>query len=175
MKASRWWAFVGSVGLVVSGMGAVAGSAAAAPKPTPSAQRMALRGSLAPAAARSHPAGRVAASSSVSFDLLLSLRNAAGAQAFLRDVSSPGNRLYHHFLTDAQWEARFSPTRADVARAESWIRREGFTVVSVPKARLFVSVRGSARSVERAFGVTLGYYKVHGHKVRLANGTLTVP
>jgi subtilase family serine protease len=91
------------------------------------------------------------------------------------EVSSPGSRLYHHYLTDAKWESRFGPAKAEVARAQAWLRHEGFTVVSVPKDRLFVSARGSALSVERAFGVTLGYYTVNGHKVRLAKGTMTVP
>jgi subtilase family serine protease len=175
MKASRWWAVAGSVGLVASGLGAMAGTAAASAKPTPVPRRVALHGSLAPAAARSRPAGSVAARSSVSFDLVLSLRDAPGAQAFVREVSSPGSSLYHHYLTDAQWESRFAPTKATVARAQAWLRSEGFTVVSVPKDRLFVSARGSASSVEHAFSVKLGYYKVNGHKVRLANGTMTVP
>jgi len=130
---------------------------------------------LTPAAERSHPAGSVAAKTSVSFDLLLRLRNASGALAFVREVSSPGSSLFHHYLTDAQWQARFGPTKAELVNAESWLRKTGFTVVSVPKDRLFVSARGSALQVERAFGVTLGYYIVNGHKVRLANGTLTIP
>ncbi len=173
MRAARLWAFIGSVGLAAAGLGAMAGPAAAKPAPVP--PRKALRGSAPPAAARKHPAGGVAATSSVSFDLVLSLRNASGAQAFLREVSSPGSALFHHYLTDAQWESRFAPTKATVARAQAWLRSEGFTVVSVPKDRLFVSAGGSVSSVENAFGVKLGYYKVNGHKVRLANGTLTVP
>jgi subtilase family serine protease len=173
MKAARWWALAGSVGLAAAGLGAMAGPAAA--KPTPVPPRKALHGSAPPAAARKHPSGGVAATSSVSFDLVLSLRNASGAQAFLREVSSPGSALYHHYLTDAQWESRFAPAKATVAQAEAWLRSEGLTVVSVPKDRLFVSARGSASSVERAFSVKLGYYKVNGHKVRLANGTMTVP
>jgi subtilase family serine protease len=173
MKAARWWALVGSLGLAAAGLGAMAGPAAA--KPTSVPPRKALHGSAPPAAARKHPAGGVAAASSVSFDLVLSLRNASGAQAFLREVSSPGSALYHHYLTDAQWESRFAPTKATVARAEGWLRSEGLTVVSVPKDRLFVSAAGSVSSVEHAFGVKLGYYKVNGQKVRLANGTLTVP
>ncbi len=173
MKAARWWALVGSLGLAAAGLGAMAGPAAA--KPTPVPPRKALHGSAPPAAARKHPAGGVAAASSVSFDLVLSLRNASGAQAFLREVSSPGSALYHHYLTDAQWESRFAPTKATVARAQAWLRSEGLTVVSVPKDRLFVAAGGSVSSVEHAFGVKLGYYKVNGQKVRLANGTLTVP
>lgn len=172
MKAARWWALTGSAGLVLSGMAAMAGPAAAA---GPAPNRIALRGSMVPALERSHPAGSVAAKSSVSFDLLLSLRNASGAQAFVRAVSSPGSSMYRRYLTDAKWEARFGPAKAEATRAESWLRKEGFTVGPVPRDRLFVSARGTARGVEHAFGVTLGYYIVNGHKVRLAKGTLSIP
>jgi hypothetical protein len=90
MKLARWWAVTGAVGLGVS-MAAMTGlPAAAAPHPGPASHRMALRGSVAPARERSRPAGAVASSSQVSFDLLLSLRNTAAAQAFVQQVSSPG-------------------------------------------------------------------------------------
>jgi subtilase family serine protease len=111
----------------------------------------------------------------VSFDLLLKLRNAQGAVAFVRAVSSPGSRQFRHYLTDAQWESRYGPTKSAVATAESWLRHNYFTIRSVPRTRLFVSVTGSAIRVERTFGVTLGYYIVNGHKVRLANGALSIP
>ena len=69
-------------------------------------------------------------------------------------------------------EARYAPTRAEVTAAERWLRSEGLTVGSVPKDRLFVSASGSAAKVEHAFGVSLGMYKVAGHKLRLAKGNL---
>ena len=175
MKAARCWALTGSLGLALSFTVAMAGPAAASPHPTPTPHRVALPGSVTPARERSHPAGKVAATSRVSFGLVLALRNASGARAFVRAVSSPGSPKFHHYLSDAQWASRFGPTKAAVAKAEAWLRHQGFTVGSVPKDRLFVSARGTALKVEHAFGVKLGYYKVNGHKVRLANGKLTIP
>ena len=128
----------------------MAGPAVAATAATRPPHRMALRGSLAPAQARSHPDGSVAASSPVSFDLVLSLRNASGAQAFVRAVSSPGSAKFHQYLTDAQWVSRFGPAKATVAKAESWLRqrrlhrrvgREGPAV----RARPGVGAAGGAR------------------------------
>jgi len=171
MKQARWWALTGALGLAVSF--AAAAPAVAAAKPAPG--RVALRGSLTPAKERAHPAGNVAAASVVRFDLVLKLRDATGAQAFVRAVSSPGSAQYRHYLTDAQWTARFGPTSAAVARAEAWLRHQGFAVGSVAKDRVFVSASGSAAAVERAFGVQLGYYKVNGHTVRLVKGTMTIP
>jgi subtilase family serine protease len=172
MKRVRWWALTGSVGLAASMAAITSPAAAAAAHQGP---RMALRGSLAPAQARAHPDGTIAAGSPVSFDLLLSLRDAAGAQAFVRAVSTPGSAQFHRYLTDAQWMARFGAAKSAAAKAESWLRGQGFTTGPVAKSGLFVPVLGSAQQVERAFGVKLGYYRVNGHRVRLAKGPLTIP
>jgi subtilase family serine protease len=117
----------------------------------------------------------VAAASRVSFDLVLSLRNTAGAEELLQQVSSPGSAQFHQFLTDAQWEARFGPTPAQVGAVTAWLRSEGFSVGAVPGDRLFVPAEGSAAQVERAFDTTLGNYVVNGATVRLASGALSVP
>ncbi|HEX3488453.1 MAG TPA: S53 family peptidase [Streptosporangiaceae bacterium] len=172
MRAARWWALTGAGALVASVFAGVVPATASA-SPTPN--RVALRGSMTPVVERSHPAGKIAGTSSVSFDLVLSLRNAPGAQKFVRQVSSPGSSLFHKYLSDAQWVARFGPTKAEVTRARSWLRRQGLTVVAVPKDRLLVEARGSASQVEKAFGTKLGYFKVQGHRVRLATSAITVP
>ncbi len=111
----------------------------------------------------------------MTFDLLLKLRNASGAAAFVRAVSTPGSREFRRYLTDARWESRFGPTKSEVAAAERWLRHNYFSVSSAAKDRLYVTASGTARRVERNFGVTLGYFTVNGHKVRLANGPLSVP
>jgi subtilase family serine protease len=117
----------------------------------------------------------VAAATSVSFDLVLSLQNATAAQTLVREVSTPGTALFHHYLTDAQWEAQYGPTQAQVKAAEAWLRQAGFTVGTVPSDHLFVSAQGTAAQVEKAFAVGLGTYQVNGHNVRLATGPLSVP
>jgi subtilase family serine protease len=174
MKHARLLALSASVGLAVSFAAAgtaVANAASASTQP----HRITLRGSSVPAVERAHSVGAVAAKSKVSFDLVLKLRNASGAAAFVRAVSSPGSREFHHYLSEAKWVAKYAPTRSAVSKAESWLRANHFTVTSVPKDRLFIPTTGTARQVERTFGVTLGYYMVNGHKVRLANGALSIP
>ncbi|HTW19178.1 MAG TPA: S53 family peptidase [Mycobacteriales bacterium] len=154
-------------------------SVAAVGIPTASAagavHRADLRGSMSSAVARSKPAGKIAASSRVKFDLTLQVRHAAAERALARAVSSPGNKQYHHYITDAQWLSRFGPTTAAVSRAESWLRKQGFTVGKVANTRLFIPASGTAKQVEKAFATGLGLYKVQGHKVRLATKTLSIP
>ena len=173
MKTTRFLALTASAGLAVSFLAAstAAVSASAAPRPA----RITLRNSATPAIERSHQVGKVAADSKVTFDLLLRMRNASGAAAFVRAVSSPGSREFRHYLTDAQWESRYAPPRTAVAKAKSWLGRNHFEVKSVAKDRLYVTATGTASRIEKTFGVSLGYYMVTGHKVRLASGTLSIP
>jgi subtilase family serine protease len=173
MKLARWWILAGSAGLAALFLATAAGASVVAPAAGP--YRVALPASAAPAKDLAHATGKVAATSKVSFMLSLSLRKPAGARAFSRAVSSPSSAEFHHYLTDRQWVSRFGPTTHSAARVTAWLRSKGFLITAVPKDRLFVSAEGTARQVERAFDVQLGYFRVNGHEVRLAKGTLTIP
>lgn len=171
MKAGRLIALTGAAGLALSFM---AGAATASASSRPAA-RVTLRGSAVPAQELAHRAGSVSSRSTVSFDLSLRLRNAAGAERLVRDVSSPGSKLFHHYLTDAQWSARYGPSKVSASAAVRWLKHEGFTGIKVGKERLLVSASGSAAKVEKAFGVKLGMFNVQGHRVRLATGAFSIP
>ena len=171
MTSFRSWAALASVGLAVSAATVASGVPAAAS----TSGRMAVAGSLTPSVERAKPLGHVASGNQVSFDLVLNLRDAAGAKALVNAVSDPASAQYRHYLTDAQWIARYAPTQASVASAEIWLRQQGFKVGSVPADRLFVPAQGSAAQVESAFGTTLGNFKVNEHTLRLANSALSIP
>jgi subtilase family serine protease len=164
---------VGVAGLLcaaaVSGVAGATAATAAATSRTP------LAGTLLPAAAREHPVSTVAKSAQVDFELVLKLRDAAGAQALVKAVSTPGSASYRHYLTARQWEARFSPTAAEVSGARSWLASQGFKVGAVSKDKITVSASGTAARVESAFGTGLGNYRVNGHVVRLATRQMSLP
>jgi subtilase family serine protease len=156
-------------------LGTVSGAVGASAAGAATSGRTILAGSAAPTAARHHPAGGVAKSARVGFQLVLKLRDAAGAQALVRAVSTPGSASYRHYLSTAQWESRFSPSASEVSTARSWLRSQGFTVGAVSKDRITVSASGTAAQVERAFGTSLGNYRVNGRVLRLATKDLSVP
>jgi subtilase family serine protease len=128
-----------------------------------------------PASERANAQGAVPASATVSFDVTLSLKNAKGAATFAQNVSNPKSAQYHKYLSVAQWVSRFAPTSATVAAAKSWLSKQGFKVGAVPKSRMFVAATGTAAQVEKAFSTSLSYYQVNGHKVRLADSSMSVP
>jgi subtilase family serine protease len=153
----------------VSGFVAASSASAATSSQTP------LAGSLVSSTARQTPVGAVASSAQVDFDVVLKLRDAAGAQAELKAVSSPGSSSFRHYLTAAQWESKFSPTASQVSAVSAWLRSEGFTVGAVSKDRITISASGTAAQVEKAFSTGLEYYKVNGQVVRLATTQMSVP
>jgi len=166
MNTARWWAITGAAGLLVS----TAPLAAAAASPRPAGGLSSMEATI-----RQHEVGAVSESARVNFDLVLRLRDAAGAQALLKAVSTPGSSSYRHYVTTAQWEARFSPTASAVNTARSWLRSQGFQVGTTSKDRITISASGTATQVENAFGTGLAYYSVSGHTVRLTTGTASVP
>ena len=137
--------------------------------------RTPLKGSAVTATARKHAVGAVAKSARVSFKLVLKLRDASGAKSLVRAISSPGSVSYRHYLTASQWESRFSPATSEVSGARAWLSSEGFKVGAVSKDRITISASGTAAQVEKAFGTTLKNYRLHGHTVRTAASTMSVP
>jgi subtilase family serine protease len=168
MRTGRWWALTGAAGLAVAmGVPMAAGAAGHAREPAgPSALAAKIR---------QHPVGSVAKSARVDFELVLRLRDAAGARALVRAVSTPGSASFRHYLTAAKWEARFSPTARAVSRARNWLRGEGFRVGATSKDRITIRASGTAAQVEHAFGTGLRYYKVNGRTVRLTTRNASVP
>jgi subtilase family serine protease len=175
MHTRRWMttAAVGASALMCLTM--VSGFIEAPAADAVSPSRVSLAGTASPAAARQHPVGAVAKSAKVDFELVLRLRDAAGAESLVRALNSPGSASYRHYVTATEWESKFSPTAGSVRQAEQWLRSEGFKVGKVSKDRISVSASGTSGQVEKAFGTGLENYKLNGQTVRLATGSLSVP
>ena len=149
--------------------------AAAAPAGAAPSGAVAIAGSRSPAAARSPRVGTAPGGSQVDFQLVLSPRSPTAAKDLARAVSTPGDPKYRQFLTAAQWEAKFSPTTAQVTSATSWLTGQGLRVGAVSADRMDISASGTAAQVEHAFDTTLSLHSVDGHVLRLADTDLSVP
>lgn len=125
---------------------------------------VAIPANVNPAVATSARVADLAGTSQVSFAVALKLRDEAGLDAFLTQVSEPSSPLYHHFLTPAQFNARYAPTAADVAGVKSFLTSNGFRVTSVSGNRDVVDAVGSAAQVQKAFATTMGVYQQNGRQ-----------
>ena len=112
-------------GLVAAGAAAVAGASASVAAASPA--KVTLRNSESPAAATTPRVGSVASGTQINFEVELKLADQAGAESFVRAVSTPGTASYGKFLMPAQWEAQFSPSAADVSQVKQFLTQSGFT------------------------------------------------
>jgi subtilase family serine protease len=91
----------------------------------------------------------------------------ASAQAALTELlleqQQPGSPNYHNWLTPEQYAAQFGLSANDIAKVQSWLTAQGFTVTYVARSRTFITFSGTASQVQQAFGTTI-------HNV-IANGT----
>jgi len=149
---------------------ATAVSAFAAPSgPT----RTTLTDSVPPWATSAHRVGASATSTSVDFRVYLGLRG--DASAFASAVSTPGNPAYGHFLSSADFRARYSPTQADVNAVSAWLKGQGFKVGHVPANRHYVEAVGTVAQASSAFATSFSDYSWAGARLRANSAPLSLP
>jgi kumamolisin len=100
----------------------------------------------------------------MSVTLVLRLQDAQTAAQFALAVSTPGDTLYEHFLTPAQFRKRFgAPADAD-SRIRSWAKANGLIAEAATGAGTILPVRGTIAAIEKAFGLTINLYRApDGH------------
>ena len=102
-------------------------------------------------------------------------RDAAGAAAYARAVSTKGSALYGKFLTPAQYRSRFSPTDAAVSGVKTWLRGQGFTIGVGPDQQQVRRGHGTSTRAAKAFGTSFATYRYQGQTMRSNTTALSVP
>lgn len=117
--------------------------------------------------------GAVAAGSPVTSTVYLASTDQAGMAAYAAAVSTPGNPLYHHYLSASQFQGRYGTSSAQVSAVESWLRSAGLKVVSANSHAIQVS--GTAAQTEAAYSTSLHAYSVKGKTYRAPSSDAKVP
>ena len=166
-----------STGLLALTSGASDGSSAARASHArhSTGARITLAGSKPTWATAAHRVGNAKSAKKVGFRVYLHNRDAAGAAAYARAVSTKGSPLFGKFLSPAQYRSRYSPTDASVARVESWLRSQGFSIRMVPKNNKYVQARGTLGQAAKAFHTSFATYRYQGHTMRSNTSALKVP
>ena len=98
------------------------------------------------------------------FDLALTQRDPAGLRAFLKALTTPSSPDYHHFLTTAQFAARFGATAATVSSVRSYLTSFGLRVRLLNTGRTLLEMSGRTTQIARAFATPV-------ETVHLASGS----
>jgi subtilase family serine protease len=121
----------------------------------------------------------VPAALSIGFVVALPLRNEAELDRLLAAISNPDSPQYRHFLTGAQFAARYAPLAVNLEAVRSDLQRAGFSVNVSDQA---VSAFGSQMQIERYFRTSLirsadgvvAPRTTHGLPEELAAGKATI-
>ncbi|HEY2694586.1 MAG TPA: S53 family peptidase [Pseudonocardiaceae bacterium] len=145
----------------------LAGTANAASQP------VALAQSVNPAVASSDRLATLASDTPMSVAVSLKLHNVEGLNQFLADVADPASPTYRHYLTPAQFDARYGPTKTDVATVTSFLTGAGLRVTHVDGQ--VVDATGSADTISHAFDTTIGTYRQANREYYANDSAPTVP
>jgi subtilase family serine protease len=148
--------------------------ATAAAEPA-SAGRQTLRDSGPGWLTRARDLGATPAAAPVHFGVLLTMRDQAGAEATLQRIADPSSASYGNWLSNAEFNARYAPGRADVAAVEDWLRSQGFQVTETLPSGMYIEANGSAAQVAHIFGTELHNYSYRGKTVRANSAALSLP
>src|ERR1700722_9013105 len=105
--------------------------------------------------------GTFLSQSQLTVTVALRMRNSDEAEELLTAVHTPGNPKFHQFLTPAQFEQRFGPNAADVAKVIAHFNKLGLSAERSTATTL--TITGTSEAMERAFSVSLHSFEVPAH------------
>jgi kumamolisin len=103
--------------------------------------------------------GKLPATQTLRFDIVLPLGDRAGLQNFVQQVQDPTSPFYHKFLTPQEFTARFGPSQQDWETLVAFAKASGFEIVGGDIKGRDLRLTGSVANVEKAFHVSMGLYQ----------------
>ncbi len=80
------------------------------------------------------------------------------------DQQNPSSPNYHKWLTPAQYADRFGLSQNDIDKITTWLKEQGFTVISVGGGRNSIIFSGTALQIETAFQTPIHRYNIDGEE-----------
>ena len=133
--------------------------------PIDETRRVTLAGNTRPEATAENDLGEVEDSLPLEHMQLL-LRRSDKVQKELDDftesLADPDSPNYHHWLTAAEFGARYGVDKSDIETVTDWLEGHGFTVNTVYPNRMTIDFTGAAANVREAFSTEIHGYEVKG-------------
>ena len=107
--------------------------------------------------------GRVAAGTKLEgISILFSRTKAqeADLQKLIAAQIDPSSPQFHKWLTPEQFGTRYGMADSDIAKVQSWLEEQGFSVDSISPSKNMIRFSGNVGQVERAFATELHSYNV---------------
>ncbi len=118
-----------------------------------------LTGHVPDAAKSLRPVGRLESARRMNLAVGLPLRNREALTNLLRDLYDPASPQFHHYLTAADFAARFGPTAQDYQTLVQHARAHGLTIAATHPNNVILDVSGSVADVEKWLHVHMQVYR----------------
>jgi subtilase family serine protease len=116
---------------------------------------------------------RTAPDQPVALQVHVALRNEAELEKLVSMQSRLGTQVSHHFLTPAQFNARYGPDPSDVAAVVAELKQDGFVIGKIDAQLIRASA--PAAKVERVFQTRLATISKAGHSTLAPVGAFKLP
>ena len=103
--------------------------------------------------------GRMPATQTIRFDIVLALRHAPELENFLQEVYDPASPMFRQFVTPKEFTERFGPSQEDFEALVNFAKASGFTVIGGSRDAMDVQLKGTVGAIEKAFHVQMGLYQ----------------
>jgi subtilase family serine protease len=110
--------------------------------------------------------GAVEPSTVIDVSIWLNPHNKADLDALAKDLYDPGSPNYRHWLTKAEFTAKYAPTAKEAKTVQDFLTSNKLSIVKVGPDNFFVRARGTVAAVNSAFHVSLNNYEINGKTVR---------
>jgi subtilase family serine protease len=114
---------------------------------------------LSPLVYKSALVAPLAGSQEISVALTLPSSDPAGLAAFIKHVSTPGDPLFHQYLSPEQFAQRYGGNEADYIAIKNWAVANGLTVSQESVGRINLTVRGQVSQLQKLFKTQLNTYQ----------------
>ncbi len=101
-------------------------------------------------------------SKQITVTVWLRQRNKDAFDALVQKMYEKGSPTYHHWLTMAQYKAKFAPTEHDAAVVRDFLATHNLTVSSTDKNNHFVTASGRVGDVQNALNVQIDRFNIKG-------------
>jgi pseudomonalisin len=156
-RPSRHAALLTAAALVAGTAVAITAGTAAAATPT-----VRLAGDVVKPLLKRPDLGATSTSRHIQVDITLARPHPAAENAYYRAVYTRGSGRYHHFLSPAQFDARFGVTRTRFDAVRSFATAHGLTLTSSTGSRDLLVLDGTVGQVQHTFTVTLHNFRSNG-------------
>ncbi len=110
------------------------------------------------------------ASSRLTMHMTVTLRprDLTTLMAYAHAVSTPGTAVYRHYLTPAQFAARFGAAPGRVTLVRRWLRSRGLTPGPLSAGALSIPITATAGRLQHALGISLARLALPGGRRAMA-------